>query len=509
MRQRNQSAGDAKFRIALENMRYKSCTEEDIALLHSRIAGPGPSQPKLGDPQFRHVSVITARNIHKDKINEMGCIKFAKDSGEPLTTFYSVDKWKSTENGKSAKRSTKQHIDPLRSSNKIQESLQEKLWSLPHSASKSHPGQLSLCIGMNVMIKHNQATECCVTNGAEATAVGWKSHFISEDKETLDILFVKLTNPPKNIQLDGLPENVVPISKHTISVPCDLPNDNIVRVSREQVPVLPNFAMTDYASQGRTRPFNVVYLNNCRSHQSMYTCLSRSASLDGTVLVQGFDPRKIQGGLTGYLRQEFRELEIMDEITTLRYNGKLPCNFSGNTRSSLIRQFQAWKGVSHVPKYVHTSLKWDKSDPMYLVADEKEATWQLLKKVKKPENKIEEKGDTNTKKRKASAMANSTATYVTAQGTKSLQVTSHDLGKIARKKQKISEHVSSSQTRPTGLTWNADTLSCAYDSLLTVLHSIHIEDPEKWADDFSNFNEHFQTLTQGWSGSSQKSLEQV
>jgi hypothetical protein len=86
---------------------------------------------------------------------------------------------------------------------------------------QNHPGQLSLCIGMNVMIIHNQATECCVTNGAEATAVGQKSHVISEDKETLDTLFIKLTNPPKNIQLDGWPENVVPISKHTISVPCD------------------------------------------------------------------------------------------------------------------------------------------------------------------------------------------------------------------------------------------------------------------------------------------------
>jgi len=80
-----------------------------------------------------------------------------------------------------------------------------------------------------------------------------------------------------------------------------LPNDNILTVSRDQVPVIPNFAMTDFASQGRTRTNNVVDLHNCRSHQSVYTCLSRSASIDGTVLVQGFDPSKVQGGLSGYL----------------------------------------------------------------------------------------------------------------------------------------------------------------------------------------------------------------
>jgi len=88
MRQKNQSAGDAKFRTALENMHYKSCTDEDIQLLQSRIAGPGPSQPKLAGSQFRHVSVITTRNIHRDKINEMGCAKFAQDIGETLTDFY-------------------------------------------------------------------------------------------------------------------------------------------------------------------------------------------------------------------------------------------------------------------------------------------------------------------------------------------------------------------------------------------------------------------------------------
>jgi len=63
------------------------------------------------------------------------------------------------------------------------------------------------------MIKHNEATECCVTNGAEATVVGRKAHYITANKLALDTLFVKLTNPPNTVQLDGLPENVVPVSK--------------------------------------------------------------------------------------------------------------------------------------------------------------------------------------------------------------------------------------------------------------------------------------------------------
>jgi hypothetical protein len=74
MRQTNQSEEDVKLRTALENMRYKSCTPEDIAFLRTRIAGPGEQQPKLSEKRFRNVSIITALNAQKDLINELGCV---------------------------------------------------------------------------------------------------------------------------------------------------------------------------------------------------------------------------------------------------------------------------------------------------------------------------------------------------------------------------------------------------------------------------------------------------
>jgi hypothetical protein len=93
--------------------------------------------------------------------------------------------------------------------------------------------------------------------------------------------------------------------------------------------VLPNFAMTDYASQGKTRAVNVVDLNSCRSYMAYYTALSRSATSERTVIVQGFDNCKITRGASGYLRQEFRELELLDEITKLLYENALPAHIDG------------------------------------------------------------------------------------------------------------------------------------------------------------------------------------
>jgi len=513
MRQKSQTPEDAKFRTALENMHYKSCTDEDIALLRSRISGTSESKPKLSVPQFRHVSIITALNAHRDKINEFGSKKFASDMGTSLISFYSKDKWHSGDGSVDAsgnKKSKATLMDPLRSNDNIAMGLQEKLWELPHGTTEHHPGRLSLCLGMPVMIKCNEATECCVTNGAEATVVGWKAHYLTADKLTLDTLFVKLTNPPNTVQLDGLPENVVPVSKQTISIKCDMPNDDAMRVSREQVPVLPNFAMTDFASQGRTHPFNVIDLNNCRSHQSMYTCLSRSASLQGTILLQGFDPKKIQGGLTGFLRQEFRELEILDNITRLRYLGELPPSVSAVTRTVLIRSYQLWKGTEHVPKTVHPSIEWSKHDPMNLVDKSEDASWQLVgKKSNKAAQPLDRSSD-NPRKRKLAVMLNQETGYICAKGTKPLNTLSDDRGKARLiKKRKLDDVPQSSQSGPAGLTWEKTTLSCAYDSILTILHHIFVDNRERWDESFSMLNDFFSIMTQGWDNSEQCSLEDV
>lgn len=145
---------------------------------------------------------------------------------------------------------------------------------------------------------------------------------------------------------------------------CKLSNHVTLSITRSQIEILPNFAMTDYASQGKTRTFNVVDLSLCRSHQAYYTALSRSASAQGTIILQHFDVSKIKGKASGAMRQEFRELELLDEITKLHYIDKLPIPLINETRLSLIQQYRLHKGHTYVPSSVHPSLKWTSSDPM-------------------------------------------------------------------------------------------------------------------------------------------------
>ena len=121
--------------------------------------------------------------------------------------------------------------------------------------------------------------------------------------------------------------------------------------------------MTDFASQGKTRPFNVSDLNNLSTHQAYYTALSRSATAKGTLIVQGFDGRKITGGCSGALRQEFRELELLDDITNLQYLKKLPVVVCGDTRKDIIESFRKWKGEYYIPRQVHQAIRWSKRNP--------------------------------------------------------------------------------------------------------------------------------------------------
>jgi len=111
-------------------------------------------------------------------------------------------------------------------------------------------------------------------------------------------------------------------------------------------------------------------------HKFMYyQILQPRAQLLFKVLIQV----KSQCGASGYLRQEFRELELMDEISRLRFEDCLPSIINGNLRNAIIRQYQNFKGESYVPEIVPDSLKWTKFDPMNIKV-QTDTPWCLIEK---------------------------------------------------------------------------------------------------------------------------------
>ena len=182
----------------------------------------------------------------------------------------------------------------------------------------------------------------------------------------------------------------------------------------------------------------------------------------GTVVVQSFSPRLITCGASGYLRQEFHELELLDEISKLRYEGKLPDHIQGNFRNPLIRAYQKWKGTDYVPPLTHPALKWSVKDPMPLLSVVTDAPWQIIDKKKKKEDKIE-------------ATSNQSG-FITAKGSVSVKsgkkrkLEEHENLSASAKKTKAAQMIltSDNSSSPAGLIWDGGNYSCAYDALLII-----------------------------------------
>jgi len=303
--------------------------------------------------------------------------------------------------------------------------------------------------------------------------------------------------------IPGLPKNVVPIVMATKTVDCIFPNDMKESIERQQVWVLPNFAMTDYAAQGKTRLYNVVHLHSCRSHMAYYTALSRSSSTAGTIILQGFEPSKITRGCSGHLRQEFREHELLDDISRLRYEGQLPEEIQGDMRNSLIRSYQNWKGTAYVPNKTDKLLRWSANDPMVLLPVVTDTAWHILDKSKKKSDIkpvssfVPAKGSTSViaKHTLSEDEYKSSPVKKKPKQSKGSKSTSKHLLSAAqtspKKKQKTTNTSQPDLASPLGLKWDGIDYSCAYDAFFGIIYNIWVLDPEKWSMEFDYINEDY------------------
>jgi hypothetical protein len=234
---------------------------------------------------------------------------------------------------------------------------------------------------------------------------------------------------------------------------------------REQVVVLPSFAMTDYSSQGKSRNPNVVHLNNCKDHRAYYVALSRGFTAEDTVIVQGFDPRKIMSGImSGCLRQELRELEILDEITRLRFEGCLPPHVNGTYRGQLIQSYRMWKGKAKEPSHFHPAIRWNASLDSLVAAVPDYGVWHptvpeksSIKARKVSKRQAAEYIESPTKRHAVNQPLNSPVVHL-------------------------------QQSSPVGLVWDNVNYSCGYDALLTPLLCLWKDNPILWTEklDMSN-----------------------
>ncbi|KAJ3912530.1 hypothetical protein F5877DRAFT_53932, partial [Lentinula edodes] len=336
-----------------------------------------------------------------------------------------------------------------------------------------------------IIIRHNVATELSITKGQRGAVYGWHEGVGALNQRVLEVLFVLLDNPPTPIHVPELPPNVVPLTRRKTKGFVTLKNDVKISITRSQVDILPGFSMTAHASQGQGFKTNAADLNSLSDHHAIYTALSRSCTAGTTIILQGFDSRKITGGASGQLRREYRELEILDEITHLRYEGKLDPSVIGNTRNLLIESFLAWKGANYVPSLVHPAIKWSTSDP-YVLQENSLTTWSLIDK-KNFAKLIKQKRDAllNTKSHahNIDTQKIKPASHISEEPVAAVTLASHE-PELATDdpKKTATAHDKKHQDAPLGMVWSNN--SCAFDAVLTILRLIWVESKYN-GDDFT------------------------
>ena len=197
----------------------------------------------------------------------------------------------------------------------------------------------------------------------------------------------------------------------------------------------------------------------------------------------------------GDLRQEFRELELLDDITKHRYNGNCSTKVTGITRGELVHSFRQWKGETYVPNSMHKDLQWTDCKPFPIEEVDANLPWEII-----PDNKTGIKPI-----KKAPVDIFPASYYVPAKGSQKLPAMSQDTGLKLNKRVLMQENTDvGTQERQSkkakfsnnnrdiqvsqfkGFPWNNH--SCAYDALLTILLAVYTECEETWHNDIPDNN---------------------
>ncbi|KAI0788948.1 hypothetical protein BC629DRAFT_1273090, partial [Irpex lacteus] len=182
------------------------------------------------------------------------------------------------------------------------------------------------------------------------------------------------------------------------------------------------------------------------------------------------------------LRQEFRELELLDEITELRFNRKLPAGVGGTARNYLISSYRKAKGVLYVPKAMPCSLQWSNDDEYVIEDPFEEAAWEIIDRKKKAQESRDaartSKDDSSKSEARSQHKRTDPQRFVVAKGTSKLAATSTVQGERLTKKRKTATNHNTALVER--LIWNSNTYSCAFDSLFTILLQVMNNGTENW-----------------------------
>ncbi|OJT07088.1 ATP-dependent DNA helicase PIF1 [Trametes pubescens] len=304
-------ASDPVYGALLDRVRVGQCRScnvhetgelSDAEILYQRILQQVARKDQSGFRAFADAPVIVGTKLLRDEINTRIIAHKAAAMNETVHTYHAKDK--------------------VAGSPAVGE-MRRGLWKLQSSVCGDSLGKLPLFPGMKVMIRENLAFSKRLVNGAEGTITDIV-YEVSGGVRYATVVYVRV--PGAGQVSEDLEEDVVPIFPETVHFQCKI---NVggqqcpKSIARQQLPIIPAYAYTDYKSQGKSLTHAIVDLDSANSLQGIYVMLSRVRSLQGLLILRPFSVSKLCGRLSQELREELGRIDKLADETAARYKSAL------------------------------------------------------------------------------------------------------------------------------------------------------------------------------------------
>ncbi|KAG8742906.1 hypothetical protein FRC10_000765 [Ceratobasidium sp. 414] len=302
---------DPLWRSILTRLRRGECTRADIAAIRSLILTE-KDRELLSSAPWTDAVLVTPRCVVRNQWNEEASRSQCRRTGDRLVISHATDYYKG--------QPVTQTFAALIASR-----------AMP-GTSGNDPGGLPdvihLARGMPVMVTANVETEVDVANGSRGIIEEIIVH--SDEQNAFDSSAeLQLKRPPACVlvrlsrtraaPIPGLEDGVIPIVPIRNNFKLTIRDKVTATISREQIPLIPAYAFTDYRAQGQTLPYVIIDLakppNGGLTPFNAYVALSRSRSMKQCRLLRDFDESLFIMPPSPMLLEEDRRLEEKDAKT--------------------------------------------------------------------------------------------------------------------------------------------------------------------------------------------------
>jgi len=82
-------------------------------------------------------------------------------------------------------------------------------------------------------------------------------------------------------------------------------------------------------------------------------------------------------------------LELLDEITKLAFESRLPKEINGHRHTTLTNLYRSWKGALYIPEKVHPAIKWSDKNQSTIKPEIADTPWHTIDRSKKADDQAQ------------------------------------------------------------------------------------------------------------------------